>query len=268
MLSALEQTARRALAHRDISWIAELVPARHRDSPQVTRELLASAVAADPSLADKKSFRSAHDAVVKWQDARALYDKALGLYYDPKIRAKYGDAAVEDAWIHPERAYQILIKQTASGEIGPADRDSAQEILQVLAGAQDLAAEQGVAFAREPTTPIPTGAAAQEDAYRELVRASLDGPLSADDRERLMALAGHMAAREEQDTDARAAASTAPPGRPGEYEQLIVKSTNGALGEADAGRLNYLAGQRAIAEGRATAEDLQFEQALDEGVNR
>ena len=75
-------------------------------------------------------------------------------------------------------------------------------------------------------------------------------------------LAGAQVAREEQADAGALQARTAAPkqARPDEYAALINRSLQGPLNAADQSRLRELAGQREVAAGRATADDLQSEQ--------
>jgi hypothetical protein len=209
------------------------------------------AVAAGIDGLDGDAFRQAHHAVVEWNDAVSLADDIARAYHDPKLRARYGADAVERAWSDPQTARELLLKESGAGRL-PPEADGA---LRLIYEAQQFAAESGAKLPAPAAKPLPTAADEVDAEYQTLIGQSATGRLLPAEAERLQSLAeARVAAQDRQSAAAEAVGDRKP--TPSEYASLIAKSVSGRLSDAEGARLTGLAGERAVAEGRATADDV------------
>jgi hypothetical protein len=209
--------------------------------------LLIEAAQFDRAGADGDEFNQAYGALKSLADAQDLYDKAARLYRDPKIRATYGDAAVEEAWDNPAVAKALLLKESAAGRLP----QEAHEALSTIYEVEALAAEHSVSLPQPGEAPIPSDARGVEAEIQGLLGKLGKSPA---EHARLTALYEATVARQDREAAAAEAAS-GPEARPSEYDSLIQKSVSGGLSDAENARLDQLAEQRAVDAGLAEPED-------------
>lgn len=222
MTSALDR-ARQAMGHPSLAWIAAEVPAALRDNPSVIRSLLVYAAGLDPALGESPVYAQAHSLLIAAGQERELADRISKLYWDPKIRARFGQERVEQAWNDPNTALEELKAMSVAGTL-PAGLDQA---LDTLYQVREYARENNIAQPVAAETPLPTGAAA--DAERKaLISKSVAGKLSPAENAKLNALIAAGASAEEVAAHRKALgvpAESGPVRAPAERRALYQKSS-------------------------------------------
>jgi hypothetical protein len=257
-LAKIEANARRALGHKDLAWIVAHVPREYRDNPKVIRSFLVTAAEGWAEFADSAAYHSAHSALAELQQVRDLRDQIAAVYWDPKIRAEFGEARVEAAFRDPETAYHELIQQSVAGRLSP-ELDRA---LNVIGEVRQFASEHGIAEPAPAEVPIPGDAGKAEAEIKALRGKSIDGTLSRAEDARLTKLYEARIAREDSGAAAELAAhrkALGIPAKPDQYRSLIDKSLNGKLTPEEDARLTEMSGDRAVAQGLITQDDLDAE---------
>jgi hypothetical protein len=164
-------------------------------------------------------------------------------------------------------AYQELVARSSTGRL-PPHLDSA---LKVLADVKQYAADNNVPMASSPAAvPVPTDKGSIDREYGELVSESAKRRLSSAELDRMNSLKSAQLAREPATPEGASPAEIAahrkalglPAPPPTEYQRLVGKSPSG-LTPADHSRLHALAGERAVAEGKAAPEDIAVEEATN-----
>jgi hypothetical protein len=258
-IDRIEQRARSALGHKDLAWIMANVPREYRDNPAVIRSFLVTAAEGWQEFADSAVYHSAHSALAELQQTRDLRDQVAAIYWDPKIRAEFGEARVEAAFRDPATAYHELIQQSAAGGLSP----HLDKALDVIGEVRQFASEHGIAEPVPAEVPLPNDVGKAEAEIKSLVGKSVSGRLSAAEDARLTKLYEARIAREDTGAAAEIAAHAKSLGmrdRPaGEFERLIGKSVGGKLSPAENDRLDQLSGARAVEQGLVTQDDLDAE---------
>jgi hypothetical protein len=257
-LAKIEARAAAACRHPDLAWVMKYIPKQYRDNPAVIASFLTTAANADPSFADDPAYHAAHASLVELRETRDLRDQVAALYWDPKIRAEYGDEAVERAWKNPSVAYEMLLKRSASSAEGlPRHLD---EALNILSEVREFGRANGIAEPAVAEAPIPSDGTKREAEIAELRTKSVTVGLTKAEEARQLKL---YEARLGSEIGAEAAAAPRQDGKKpaGEFERLISRSVAaGKLTPDENSRLNELAGERAVETGQISREDLNAEQ--------
>jgi len=249
-----------ALGHRQFNKLRALIPPEDHDDARKLLSWFITAASFDPKGADTPAYREAHAALHGLVAAQDLGNRAARLYHDPKIRAEFGDAAVEAFWRNPDTAYEMLIERGSTGKLPP----HLSEALSVIGEVRSFSAEQGIAepAASSQQERLPVGAAAESE-WKSLIAKSAVGRISQAEETRLTRLAEARVAAGDRATAAELAAhakALGMPARPaGEFQSLIDKSIDDQLSESETARMTQLAGQRAVEQGQITSDQLQEE---------
>jgi hypothetical protein len=266
MIGRVRARAVAAMAHKDISWIREFVPAKYQDNPRVIAKLLLTASEGDPALADKASYREAYAALGEMADIGALRDRASALYHNAKIQNLAGDR-LDWFLAHPAAALERLKQLERSGEL---PEKLAYDVQLCFEEAKGFGAAEEAAVA---PSAVPVGAAAEAERAR-LISKSATGRLSAAEEARLTAIYEARVASDDRAAAGQAGEELAahrkalggapeprgaPKPRGGEYERLIDKSVQAPLSADESARLTGLAGERAVESGQMTSDQLAEE---------
>ena len=247
MTGKLEANAAEALRHRDLAWVMAEVPAGYRDNPAVIAKLLAVAAEADPSFAQSPAYHAAHAAATELGAERTLRDRMAAAYWNPEIRARFGEARVEAAWRDPETALVELRNLSVAGGLSPALNTALDTLYEV----RQYATENNLSMGAAPAAaPIPTDPATADAERAALVQKSISGALSKAEDARLNALYEVQAAR-----DAGAPLPSDKPAPPSERAALVQKSIAGKLSPDENARLDSLYVAEAIASGDMEAPE-------------
>jgi hypothetical protein len=247
MTASLEQRARHALAHKDIKFIFDDLPAGYRDNPKALRELLIGVVEGH-RLASSSAYKEAHAALSELQDARDLQHRIATAYHDPKLRAEFGEARIDAALRDPAAAYAELLDLSAKGKLSAA----AVRAFDTLAEAREYSRAAGQEWSAPQQEQIPTDNTKRETEIATLLSKSADGKLSKAEDARLLSLYEARLASEATENPAPASA----PKRPDEFRQLAEKSITGKLTTAEDARYTELAQARAVEQGLVDPADM------------
>jgi hypothetical protein len=192
LIRDLENRARRALEHRDLTWLKNIIPARFHNSPEVLAVMLRAAAESDPALAQSRPYEAAAAAVGSWAAGRDLGNRLTAAYEDPTVREHLSRAA-GGLSVGPERAYRELIKLSVDRPrlffTGPM-----AEALNALAEYRTFGDEHGVDMPVPVERPIEP--ARLDGRIKELNTASATRRLSQDEDQELNQLYEQRIARD------------------------------------------------------------------------
>jgi hypothetical protein len=167
MIRELEDRARRALAHKDLTWLRNIVPSRYHGEPAVMALMLSAAADGDPSLRELPQFEAALTAVRSSAAAHDLGNRLLRLYHDPAIREKM-TRPPEEYWNDPEAAFGDLVSLSVNNPrlftSGPLD-----EALSALAELRTFGEMHGVEMPAAPPVEQPIDLAGLDQEIRTLL---------------------------------------------------------------------------------------------------
>ena len=254
MTDHLRAAAQQALAKPRFKTLLRTLTPQERSDPRMLLLALGVAAELDPRGGDTPEYNAAYSALKSLVAAEDLQRRISEAYWSPALRAKYGVEAVERAWHDPATAREILLNESKSGRLAP----EADAALTLIYEAEQFVTENGAALPQAAAAPIPSTADGVEQEIRSLLDKSARGHLTPAEDARLTSLYETKAGREDE---AERAAEARPqrPKQPGEYDALIAKSIKGELSPAEDARLNQLSGERAVASGLISREDMEAE---------
>jgi hypothetical protein len=207
MARNLREEARAALAKPRFRQLLALVPAAERNDARSLLRWLSAAAEFDRSGAESDEYNEAYTSLHRLAAAQDVYDKAVRLYHDPKIRAAYGDDKVNAAWDNPAVAKELLLKESAAGRL-PSEADAA---LATIYEIEEMGREAGVELPAPTATPLPSSADGVQREIDELLAKVAKGRLTEDEDKRLTSLYEQRYPENEAETAAEAASGRKTP---------------------------------------------------------